>query len=343
MVLLDKFILLILNITMICLGIESTAHTFSIGIVTDMGEILADVKDTYKPKLGSGIVPAEAKEHHLRVKEKILGKALETAKLKMEDIDLIAYSQGPGLPPCLWTGMEFAKELSEREGIPIIGVNHPVAHIEIAKLSTGTKDPVVIYVSGGNTQVIAYASGRYRVFGETEDIAIGNAIDTFARRAGLPNPGGPEVEKLAKSGKYVELPYVVKGMDLSFSGIVTAAVKLYKKGEKLEDLCFSLQETCFAMLVEVTERAVAHTGKKEVLLTGGVAANKRLTEMLDIMCRERGATFHAVPMEYAGDAGAMISWTGLLAYKAGERTKNLEPISRWRADEVEIKWLREEE
>ncbi len=254
-------------------------------------------------------------------------------------MDLIAYSQGPGLPPCLWAGMEFAKELGEKNGIPVIGVNHPVGHIEIGKLATGTKDPVVIYVSGGNTQVIAYASGRYRVFGETEDIPIGNAIDTFARKVGLPNPGGPEVERLAKSGKYVELPYVVKGMDLSFSGIVTAAEKLYRKGAKLEDLCFSIQETCFAMLVEVTERAVAHTGKKEVLLTGGVAANRRLTEMLEIMCRERGAAFHAVPMKYAGDCGSMIAWVGLLAYKTGERTKDFEPISRWRTDEMEIKWV----
>ncbi len=327
---------------MICLGIESTAHTFGIGIVTDRGEILANAKDTYRPGLGSGIVPAEAKEHHLRVKDKILEKALREAELGMGDMDLVAYSQGPGLPPCLWAGMEFARELARRHGLPLIGVNHPVAHIEIAKLSTGTRDPVVIYVSGGNTQVIAYASGFYRVFGETEDMAIGNAIDTFARKAGLPHPGGPEVERLARSGSYVELPYVVKGMDLSFSGIVTAAGKLLKEGERLEDLCYSLQETCFSMLVEVTERAVAHTGKKEVLLTGGVAANRRLTEMLEIMCRERGAAFHAVPMEYAGDCGAMISWTGLLAYKAGERTKDPEPLSRWRTDEAEIKWVREE-
>ena len=325
---------------MICLGIESTAHTFGIGIISDKGEILANVKDTYKPKLGFGIVPAEAKQHHLEVKEKVLEKALSDSGLSMEDIDLIAFSQGPGLPPCLWVGAEFAKNLSEKNNIPLIGVNHPVAHIEIAKLCTGTKDPVVIYVSGGNTQIIAYASGRYRVFGETEDIAIGNALDTFARRVGLPHPGGPEIEKLAKKGKYVELPYVVKGMDLSFSGIVTAAERLYRKGEKLEDLCFSLQETCFAMLVEVTERAVAHTGKKEVLLTGGVAANKRLVEMLEIMCRERGATFHAVPLEYAGDNGLMIAWTGILAYNSGVRTESFEPISRWRIDEVEIKWFK---
>ena len=326
---------------MICLGIESTAHTFGIGIVDDKGNILANIKDTYKPELGSGIVPQEAKEHHIKVGGDILEKALKEAGFKIGDVDIISYSQGPGLPPCLWAGMEFAKGLAEENGKELIGVNHPVGHIEIAKLSTGTKDPVVIYVSGGNTQVIAFAAGKYRVFGETEDVAIGNAIDTFARRVGLPNPGGPVVEKLAKKGKYVELPYVVKGMDLSFSGIATAAEKLVDRGEKMEDVCFSLQETCFAMLVEVTERAVAHTGKKEVLLTGGVAANKRLTEMLDTMCKERGAVFRAVPMEYAGDCGAMIAWAGILAYKSGERTENFDPVSRWRTDEVEIKWIKE--
>ncbi len=328
---------------MICLGIESTAHTFGVGIVSSDGNILANVKDTYKPKLGSGIIPAEAKKHHIRIKDKIVEKALKDADIEFGDLDLIAYSQGPGLPPCLWVGSEFAQKLGKDKGIPVIGVNHPVGHIEIAKLATNTKDPVVIYVSGGNTQVIAFASGKYRVFGETEDVAIGNAIDTFARKVGLPNPGGPIVEKLARKGSYVELPYVVKGMDLSFSGIVTAAEKLVRNGEKIEDVCFSIQETCFSMLVEVTERAVAHTGKKEVLLTGGVAANKRLTEMLDIMCNERGASFEAVPMEYAGDCGAMIAWTGILAYNSGERTNNYDPISRWRTDEVEISWIREEE
>lgn len=324
---------------MICLGIESTAHTFGIGIVSDKGKILANVKDVYKPKIGSGIIPQEAKEHHERVKENVLKGALSSAGLSLGDIDLIAFSQGPGLPPCLWTGLEFAKKISEENNIPLIGVNHPVAHIEIAKLTTGAKDPVVIYVSGGNTQILALAGGRYRVFGETEDISIGNALDTFARKVGLPNPGGPEIEKLAKKGKYVELPYIVKGMDLSFSGIVTAAEKLFKKGIKIEDICFSMQETCFSMLVEVAERAVAHTGKKEVILTGGVAANKRLAEMLRTMCRERGCSFFVVPKEYSGDNGAMIAWTGLLVYSSGQRTRDLKPISRWRTDEVEITWI----
>ena len=324
---------------MICLGIESTAHTFGIGIIDDKGKILANVKDTYKAEKGSGIIPQEAKKHHEKVKIKLLEDALKQANLSLDDVDLIAFSQGPGLPPCLWVGLEFAKEISVENKIPLIGVNHPIGHLEIAKLETGLKDPVFIYVSGGNTQIIAYASGRYRIFGETEDIAIGNALDTFARNVGLPNPGGPEIEKLSKKGKYVKLPYVVKGMDLSFSGIVTAAEKLYKEGNKLEDVCFSLQETCFSMLVEVTERALAHTDKKEVLLTGGVAANKRLTKMLDVMCKERDCIFKSVPFEYAGDNGLMIAWAGILAHKSGHGNKELKPISRWRTDEVEINWV----
>lgn len=324
---------------MICLGIESTAHTFGIGIVED-NKILANAKDVYKPKEGYGIVPMEAAKHHSAVAEDILQKALEEAKISPNDIDIIAFSAGPGLPPCLRAGARFAESLAAKLEKPLIPVNHCIAHIEIGKLAAGASDPVTLYVSGGNTQVIAFAEGRYRVFGETLDIGIGNALDQFAREAGLDFPGGPKIEQLAKYGKYIKLPYTVKGMDLSFSGIITEALRKLKKGAKMEDVCFSLQETAFAMLVEVTERAVAHTGKNEVLLTGGVAANKRLQEMLEIMCKERGAEFFAVPREYAGDCGANIAYAGLLAYNSGEKpAKKAETNSRWRTDEVDIKWL----
>ena len=170
------------------------------------------------------------------------------------------------------------------------------------------------------------------------DIAIGNAIDTFARAAKLKHPGGPKVEELAKKGKYIEMPYVVKGMDLSFTGLVTNAVNKLKT-HKLEDICFSLQENCFAMLTEVVERAVAHTEKEEVLLTGGVAANKRLQEMLTIMCKERGAKFYVVPKEYSGDNGVMIAWNGLVAYNSGQRTENTKIKQKWRTDEVDVTWI----
>jgi universal protein Kae1 len=321
---------------MFCLGIESTAHTFGIGIVSEKGKILANVWDMYKPPGGWGIKPQDAAQHHKAASKEVLQKSLSDAKLSLKEIGLIAFSQGPGLPPCLREGLEFAKGISK--GKPLVGVNHCIAHVEIGKLCTGVKDPVTLYVSGANTQVLAFAEGRYRCFGETMDVGIGNALDKFGREVGLEFPAGPKIEKLAGRGKYLELPYVVKGMDLSFSGIITEALTRRRKGESLENLCFSLQETLFAMLTEVTERAMAHTGKTELLLTGGVAANSRLQEMLGVMCRERGAVFHTVPREFAGDCGANIAWLGILYHKSKMKTK---PgiLPRQRTDEVDVKWI----
>lgn len=322
---------------MICLGIEATAHSFGVGIITEKGEVLVNLWDMYKPPKGWGIEPIKAAQHHMKVCRGLLKKALAEAKLKLDDIDIVSFSQGPGLPPCLNEGLKFAKSLKK----PLYGVNHCISHIEIGRLKTTLKDPVTLYVSGANTQVLAFAEGRYRCFGETMDIGIGNALDKFGRGSGLEFPAGPKIEQLARKGKYVELPYVVKGMDLSFSGIVTAALQKFKKGEKLENLCFSIQETLFAMLTEVTERALAHTGKNEVLLTGGVAANSRLQGMLEIMCRERGARFAVVPREFSGDNGLMISWTGILAQKSGQKPLNpakADILPRQRTDDVEVRW-----
>ena len=289
---------------------------------------------------GKGMIPREAAEHHIEIAKDLIQGALRNANKKIEDIDVFAYSRGPGLHPCLKTGAAIARYLAMKYDKPLMDVNHPVAHIEIGKLATGTKDPVVLYVSGGNTQILALASGRYRTFGETLDIPIGNALDQFARIAGLPNPGGPNVEKAALGGKYVELPYSVKGMDLSFAGIVTQAERLLKKGIPVKDVCFSMQETCFAMLVEVTERALAHTGKNETIIVGGGAANKRFKEMLEIKCRDRGAKAFAVPMEYASDNGAMIAWTGILQFKHGWKNGLEKPIDgNWRGDETDIIWI----
>jgi universal protein Kae1 len=326
---------------MICLGIESTAHTFGIGIVDSEGKILANEKDMYKPPSGMGIIPSEAGEHHKKVSDEILQKTLEKAGLKIEDIDLIAYSAGPGLPPALYVGVKFAEGLSKKIKKKIISVNHPVAHLEIGRLTTDAKDPVYVYLSGGNTQIIAFTEKRYRIFGETEDIPIGNCFDVFAREVGLSMPGGPKIEEIAKTGKYVELPYVVKGMDLSFSGILTKTRNLYKNGVSKEDLAYSMQEVCFSMLVEVTERALAHTNKKEVLLVGGVVVNKRLQEMMRQMCEDRGAKMYVVPDEYSGDQGAMIAWVGILEEQSKYKQKIEEKINpNWRIDQVEVTWIK---
>src|SRR3989337_2714003 len=241
-----------------CLGIESSADDFGVGISTFNGEILANVSSAYIPEEG-GIHPREAARHHAEVADKVLNEALSEAQIKPRDLAVIAFSQGPGLGPSLRTGATVARALASFLGIPLVGVNHSVGHIEIGKLETGARDPVTLYVSGGNTIVAAFDSGRYRVFGETLDIALGNCLDVFAREAGLKHqkglPLGAAVEQLAKEGKeLVALPYVVKGMDLSLSGLLTAAISLLCKGEcRLEDLCCSLQEHAFSLVTEVTE------------------------------------------------------------------------------------------
>jgi N6-L-threonylcarbamoyladenine synthase/protein kinase Bud32 len=281
------------------------------------------------------------------VADKVLSDALEKAGVKPSDLSCIAFSQGPGLGPSLRTGATVARALASYLNIPIVGVNHSVAHIEIGKLKTGAQDPVTLYASGGNTMVTAYESGRYRVFGETLDIALGNCLDVFAREAGLKHrkgvPLGAAIEQLAQKGeRLVSLPYVVKGMDLSLSGLLTAATTAWQKGDcRLEDLCYSLQEHAFSMVTEVTERALAHTEKKGVLLTGGVAANKRLQSMLAVIADEHGAKFSVVPLEYATDNGAMIAWTGTLAYRYGLTVPVEESMVklRWRVDKVDVPWI----
>jgi len=321
---------------------EGTAHTLGIGLVDSSGRVLANTKSEYRPAKG-GIHPREAAQHHGAALADLLLETLKDSGISLGQIDLVAFSRGPGLGPCLRTVATAARLLSIRLGVPLVGVNHCVAHVEIGKLTTGATDPVTVYVSGGSSQILAFTGGRYRVFGETEDVALGNALDTFAREVGIEEfPGAKKVEQLAKGGRYVPLPYVVKGTDLSFSGIVTHAVELHRSGAKVEDLCFSIQEVCFSMLTEVAERALAHTEKDELLLTGGVAANQRLREMLGIMCEERDCRFSVVPREYAMDNGAMIAWNGILMYQAGQAIDPADSavMPKWRTDQVDALWVK---
>jgi N6-L-threonylcarbamoyladenine synthase/protein kinase Bud32 len=331
---------------MYCLGIESTADDFGIGIAMPNGEILANIVESYIP-LEGGIHPREAARHHAEVADKTLLQALTVAKIKPKDLTAISFSMGPGLGPCLRTGATVARTLAAYLQIPLIGINHSIAHIEIGKLETGVTDPVTLYASGGNTMVTAFEAKRYRVFGETLDIALGNCLDVFGRQAGLKSqkglPLGAAIEQLALKGKnLIKLPYVVKGMDLSLSGLLTSAITQLQKGNhSLEDICYSLQEHAFAMVTEVTERALAHTEKREVLLTGGVAANNRLQAMLRTVTEEHDAKFNVVPKKFATDNGAMIAWTGILAYRHNIVTPIDESYVklRWRVDRADVPWI----
>ena len=319
------------------LGIESTAHTFGVGIV-HKGKILANVRDMFHTESG-GIVPVEAAKHHREIADSLYAKALHEAGISEKKINAIAFSQGPGLSPCLLAGRDFAQKLALRLSVPLIPVNHCIAHLEIGQ-SVGAKDPVLLYTSGANTQIIAYSEGKYRVFGETLDIGIGNMLDKSARVAGYGFPGGPRIEEAAKSGKYLELPYSIKGMDVSFSGMQTKFKQLYEKGEKFENLSFSLQETAFAMLVEAAERALAHTEKKELVLGGGVACNTRFREMCIKMCKARGAKFFCPEKSLLVDNGAMIAYTGEIMFNNGIsiNPEEADILPRQRTDDVEVSW-----
>jgi N6-L-threonylcarbamoyladenine synthase/N6-L-threonylcarbamoyladenine synthase/protein kinase Bud32 len=329
---------------MITLGIEGTAHSIGVGIVQDSNKtciVLSNKIKTYTPDKG-GIHPREAADHHAMHIADLIRASMKKARIDFTNIDLVAFSQGPGLGPCLRTTATAARALSLSLEKPLIGVNHCVAHLEIGR---GTIpdciDPVLLYVSGANTQVIAFAEGKYRVFGETLDIGIGNCLDKFGRFLGIDFPCGPKIEQLARDGKkYINLPYSIKGMDIAFSGLLTSAEQWIQKGEQLEDICYSIQETTFAALTEVTERAMAHTEKTEVLLGGGVASNNRLKEMVNIMARERDASFFVPTQDLCIDNGAMIAWLGFLMYASGIRMSVEESTinQRFRTDMVDVSW-----
>ncbi len=325
----------------IILGIEGTAHTAGISIIEGT-KILSDVRATFQPKEG-GIHPREAARFLGQNLPTLIHEAITKAGLQANELSGIAFSQGPGLGPCLRATATAARALALYLEIPLLGVNHCVAHVELGKLLTEAIDPITLYVSGGNTQVIGFGHGRYRVLGETLDIAVGNALDSIAREFGLPHPGGPLIEKYAQQGKkLLTLPYTIKGMSISYSGFVTAATRLYHETHPtMEDLCFSIQEYAFGMLAEITERAVSCTEKKEVLLTGGVAANSRLRQMIRDVAEEQDVRFYFVPPRLAGDNGVMIAWTGKLLYdcKAYLAVSESQVIPRWRIDEVSIPWL----
>ncbi|XP_025208911.1 probable tRNA N6-adenosine threonylcarbamoyltransferase [Melanaphis sacchari] len=331
----------------ISIGFEGSANKLGIGIVKD-GEVLANCRRTYITPPGEGFLPRETAQHHQNNIISLLEETIKTSGIQPEQIDIVCFTKGPGIAPSLISVATVARTIAQLWNKPLIPVNHCIAHIEMGRLITGSDNPTVLYVSGGNTQVIAYSENFYRIFGETIDIAVGNCLDRFARVLKLSNDPSPgyNIEQMAKNGKkYLKLPYVVKGMDVSFSGILSyieeKAQTLLSSGEYTpEDLCFSLQETLFAMLIETTERAMSHCQSKEVLIVGGVGCNERLQEMMKIMCDERGAILYATDERFCIDNGVMIAHTGTLMHNSGYKTtwENTFCTQRFRTDEVEVTW-----
>lgn len=375
---------------MIAIGLEGSANKLGVGVMLhpkdgSTPQVLANIRHTYVSPPGEGFLPKDTARHHRAWVVNVVKRAVREARLRVEDIDCICYTKGPGMGAPLQSVAVAARMLSLLWGKELVGVNHCVgrmccfsgiicmsanrADIEMGRLITGSTNPVVLYVSGGNTQVIAYSSQRYRIFGETLDIAVGNCLDRFARTLQISNDPAPgyNIEQLAKQGKQlVDIPYAVKGMDCSFSGLLAAVEAMAATyglgGEKYErrnnnpnppasslgleskptreDLCFSLQETVFSMLVEITERAMAHVGSTEVLIVGGVGCNERLQEMMTIMTRDRGGSVHATDERFCIDNGIMIAQAGMLAYQSGFRTplKESTCTQRFRTDDVLVEW-----
>lgn len=323
---------------MLVLGIESSAHTFGVGIVKD-GKILANEKSVYD--VGSkGMIPAKVAETHVKNAKDVIFRALSTAGLKITDIEGIGYTKGPGIGTCLQVGQLSAKTLAVELDVKIVPVNHAVGHAEITRSESSFKDPITLYVSGGNSQILKIANKpfrHYHILGETFDVGVGNMLDSFARKINLVPAWGSTVAKTAMNGKYLPMPYTVKGMDFSFTGLLTYAGELAEKASK-EDLCYSIQETSFAMLCEATERAMLLTNSNELAVCGGVAQSVRLQEMLRSICKEHGAKFGVAKNEYNADNGAMIAFVAerMLSRGVSEPLSKCDIEQRYRIDRAVV-------
>lgn len=334
---------------MVCLGIESTAHTIGVGVCESSSgkiRVLANAKRLYRSPQGVGIIPRVAADHHSEFFAPVLREALSTAGVSLHDIDLFSFSRGPGIGQCLRVSCAGAKFLASKQGKPILGINHCQAHLEISRGLLGMQDPLYVYVSGANTQLITENQGmlrekaqfsqpRFSVLGETLDMGLGNLFDVFAREAKFEYPHGSEVARLADQGEYFPLPYTVKGMNFAFAGLLTSAVREIGR-RKTEDICRSLMETSFAEICEAAERALCLTGKNEVTVCGGVAQNRMFCGMLSKVCDGQSSRFGVVAPEYNADNGAMIAYTALLERERGKREKisELKPDGYWRIDQV---------
>ncbi|PWN43222.1 amidase signature enzyme [Ceraceosorus guamensis] len=402
----------------LALGLEGSANKLGCGVVRHnvdgSVDILSNVRHTYVTQPGTGFLPSDTEKHHRAWLVRVAEEAVRRAGVKITNCSCVCFTKGPGMGGPLHVVSLVARTLSSLYKLPLVGVNHCVGHIEMGRTITGAKNPIVLYVSGGNTQVIAYSSQRYRIFGETLDIAVGNCLDRFARVIGLSNDPSPgqNIEIEARKGKrLLPLPYSTKGMDVALGGIL-AATEAYTRDARFksdpssrapkqdasqdwgalangqnwssdgrhaghstaselapstdltgqdmfenvqaftstsirglkeftpQDLCFSLQEHVFAMLVEITERAMAHVGSREVLIVGGVGCNARLQEMMGIMASERGGSVFATDERFCIDNGIMIAHAGLLAHRMGIST-SLEKSTitqRFRTDAPLISW-----
>ena len=312
---------------MLTLGIESSCDETAVAVIEDGRKILSNIVDTQIPiheKYG-GVVPEIASRNHIEAISRVTKKALEEAKITIDDIDAITPTYGPGLVGALLVGLSYAKALSYATGKPLVGVNHVQGHIAANYITYRDLKPpfLCVMMSGGNTQII-HVKGytEFEVLGKTRDDAIGEAFDKVARVVGLGYPGGPKVDRLALQGEpNIELPKThFDNLDFSFSGIKTAVINLHHKNPDINkaDLCASFEKTVTEILIEHIKKAIEITGLKTVALAGGVSANSYIRNAFDDL--EKNAIKVYMPdLKLCTDNGAMIGSAGYYNYMAGIR------------------------
>ena len=322
------------------LGIESSCDETAAAIVRDDGTVISDVVASqirlHAPY--GGVVPELASRAHLAAVVPVVRGALEALPRGLDDVDAIAVTNGPGLVGALLVGLQFAKALALSRGVPLIGVDHLVGHLFAVGLRReGVPDDtldgpfVALLVSGGHTALYeVHGIDDVRMLGQTRDDAAGEAFDKVAKLLGLGYPGGPLVDRMAAGGDptAVALPMGMPhraSLEFSFSGLKTAVVQHVKKhgapeGERaLADLCASFQRAVVEVLVRKSLAACEATGLGDLVLAGGVAANRGLRARAAEACREAGVRLHVPPPASCTDNAAMIAWAGALRLARGHR------------------------
>ena len=302
---------------MICLGIESSCDETAVAIIQDGRKVLANVVSTQIPihKKFGGVVPEIASRKHLTNIAFVVKQALDDANLDFKDIDYIGVTYGPGLIGALLVGVAYAKSLAYALNIPIVPTHHIAGHIAANYLTYPELKPpfMALVVSGGHSHLIYVKDyTEFEIVGKTRDDAVGEAFDKVARVLGLPYPGGPEVSKLAREGKFTyNLPKTkFENYDFSFSGIKTAVINIaHKEGEKLNraDLACSFEQTVTDELVQNCMQAMKDLKINKVVLAGGVSANLVLRDKLQRASKERGYECYLPDLKYCTDNAAMIS------------------------------------
>ena len=319
----------------IILGIETSCDETAVAIVKNGTEILANVvaSQIESHKRFGGVVPEIASRHHVEAITIVLEEALEKAGITYEDIDAIAVTEGPGLVGALLIGVNAAKAIAFAHDIPLVGVHHIAGHIYANRLVQEMKFPLLsLVVSGGHTELVYMEEhGSFKVLGETRDDAAGEAYDKVARTLNLPYPGGPHIDRLAQEGSpVIKLPraWLEEGSyDFSFSGLKSAVINTVhnaqQRGEQIEpaDLAASFQSAVIDVLITKTVNAVKELQVKQVVLAGGVAANKGLRQALQNQFAGNAEVELVIPpLSLCTDNAAMIAAAGSVSYEKGIRS-----------------------